>query len=121
MLVTYWVPTEALVGRTAPVRLLLSVLLVGGPIFFASVCFALRFRARPAADIAFGWNLLGAVAGGLVEFFSMSLGLKALTLIAVVAYLTAFLIRSRTSGAEVTVAEAPSQRSAQLPLFAEVS
>ena len=90
-----------MVGRSAPVRLVLSVLLVGGPIFFASVCFALRFQVRPAADIAFGWNLLGAVAGGLMEFFSMSLGIKALTLIAVVAYLSAFLIHSRTSGSQV--------------------
>ena len=98
---TYLVPTEALVGRSTAVRLLLSVLMVGGPIFFASVCFALRFRVRPAADIAFGWNLLGAVAGGLLEFFSMSLGLKALTLIAILAYLSAFLVRLRTSGPRV--------------------
>jgi hypothetical protein len=71
---TYSVPTEALVGCSTAIRLMLSVLMVGGPIFFASVCFALRFRVRPAADIAFGWNLLGAVAGGLLEFLSMSLG-----------------------------------------------
>ena len=115
---TYIVPTEALVGRSTAVRLLLSVLMVGGPIFFASVCFALRFRVRPAADIAFGWNLLGAVAGGLLEFFSMSLGLKALTLIAIVAYLSAFLIRSRASGPQV--AEVPEGRSAPPLLFAEV-
>ena len=119
LFVTYLVPTGALVGRTTPVRLLLSVLLVGGPIFFASVCFALRFRVRPAADIAFGWNLLGAVAGGLLEFFSMSLGLKALTLIAIAAYLTAFLVRSRTSGPRV--AEASEHRDAQPRLLAEVS
>ena len=110
---TYLVPTEALVGRSTAVRLMLSVLMVGGPIFFASVCFALRFRVRPAADIAFGWNLLGAVAGGLLEFFSMSLGLKALTLIAIVAYLGAFLNRSRSSGPQVT--EAPVHRDAQPP------
>jgi hypothetical protein len=118
LLATYLVPTEALVGRSAAVRLLLSVLMVGGPIFFASVCFALRFRERPAADIAFGWNLLGAVAGGLLEFLSMSLGLKALTLIAVLAYLSAFLIRSRSSGPPV--AEAPVQRDAQPRPLAEV-
>ena len=118
---TYLIPTEALVGRSTAARLMLSVLMVGGPIFFASVCFALRFRVRPAADIAFGWNLLGAVAGGLLEFFSMSLGIKALTLIAIVAYLCAFLNRSRSSGPQV--AEAPVHRDAQPPqprLLAEV-
>ena len=116
---TYLVPTEALVGRSTAVRLLLSVLMVGGPIFFASVCFALRFRVRPAADIAFGWNLLGAVAGGLLEFFSMSLGLKALTLIAILAYLSAFLVRLRTSGPRV--AEAPVRGDAQARVLAEVA
>ena len=115
---TYLVPTEALVGRSTAVRLLLSVLMVGGPIFFASVCFALRFRVRPAANIAFGWNLLGAVVGGLLEFFSMSLGLKALTLIAILAYLSAFLVRSRTANPQV--AKAPAHGDTQPGLFAEV-
>ena len=105
LFVTYLILTGALVGHTTPVRLSLSVLLVGGPIFFASVCFALRFRVRLAADIAFGWNLLGAVAGGLLELFSMSLGLEALTLIAIVAYLTAFLVRWRTSVPQAAEAE----------------
>ena len=116
---TYLVPTEALVGRSTVVRLMLSVLMVGGPIFFASVCFALRFRVRPAADIAFGWNLLGAVAGGLLEFFSMWVGLKALTLIAIVAYLSAFLIRSRTAASRV--AEAPIRGGPEPLPVAEVS
>ena len=115
---TYLVPTEALVGRSTAVRLMLSVLMVGGPIFFASVCFALRFRVRPAADIAFGWNLLGAVAGGLLEFLSMSLGLKALTLIAIGAYLSAFLIRSRTAAAQV--GEAPVRGGPEPRLVTEV-
>jgi len=115
---TYLVPTEALVGRSTAVRLMLSVRMVGGPIFFASVCFARRFQERPAADIAFGWNLLGAVARGLLEFFSMPLGLKALTLIAILAYLSAFLVRSRT--ADPQVVKAPVHGDTQLRLFAEV-
>ena len=60
LIASYLVPTEALVGRSAVVRLMLSVLMVGGPIFFASVCFALCFRVRPETDIAFGWNPLGS-------------------------------------------------------------
>jgi hypothetical protein len=71
------------------------VLLVGTPVLFASFCFAERFKARPAADLAFGWNLLGAVLGGLTEFFSMTLGFRALTLVAVAAYLGALLIGQR--------------------------
>jgi len=103
LLVTYLVPVGALIERGTALRLLLSVAYVGTPVFFASICFAHRFKTRAHADLAFGWNLLGAVVGGLTEFLSMSVGLKALSLIAVVAYLVAFLLYeregSRDSGA----------------------
>jgi spermidine synthase len=95
LLVVYLIPGEALLGRTIVPRLGLSVLLIGTPIFFAAVCFALRFASREVVSVAFGWNLLGAVAGGLLEFFSMSVGLKALLLFAVTAYLLAFLAKAR--------------------------
>jgi hypothetical protein len=49
----------------------------------------------------------------------MSLGLKALTLIAILAYLSAFLIRSRSLAPRV--AEAPVVREAQPGLLAEVT
>jgi hypothetical protein len=96
LLVTYAVPLHALLQTDPAARLALSVLYVGVPILFASLCFASRFKARPAADVAFGWNLLGAVVGGLAEFFSMSLGFRAMTLVAVAAYLIAFAIGTRS-------------------------
>jgi hypothetical protein len=91
----YLAPLELAVGRSVATRLGISTLVVGLPVFFASVCFATRFKAREAVDVAFGWNLLGAVVGGLLEFFSMSLGLGALLLLAAVAYLGAFLLAER--------------------------
>ena len=75
----------------------LSALLVGGPIFFASLCFALIFRQRQDARLAFGWNLLGAVAGGLLETLSMVVGLRLLLLLALGPYLLAALIRRRAT------------------------
>ena len=39
--------------------------------------------------------MLGAVCGGLLEFSSMMIGIKAATLLAAVAYLVAFLIQQR--------------------------
>jgi hypothetical protein len=95
LLVVYALPTGLLLRTSPAMRLALSVLYVGAPVLFASLCFAVRFRAREAADIAFGWNLLGAVLGGLAEFFSMSVGFRALTLMALSAYLLAFLAGSR--------------------------
>ena len=56
---------------------------------FAAACFAERFRVRESVDVAFGWNLLGAVAGGLIEFFSMLVGIHAMALVALLAYAVA--------------------------------
>lgn len=101
LLASYAIPTGLLANLDAASRLGLSVLFVGLPILFASACFALIFRTRPQPGIAFGWNLIGAVCGGLLEFSSMATGLKSLTLVALAFYLAAFLIRWRTSTSEL--------------------
>ena len=91
LLVTWATPTSALLRIDWAVKVAFSLLFVGLPAFFASLCFAALFRGRPDSTIAFGWNLLGAVAGGLLELGAMALGFKALHLVALVAYLLAFL------------------------------
>jgi hypothetical protein len=48
---------------------------------------------------AFGWNLLGAMAGGLLETTSMAFGLKALALVALLAYLLAWAWHARARAA----------------------
>ncbi len=95
LVAVYALPLHVLLSTSPVVRLGLSVLFVGTPVFFASLCFAARFKARPAADLAFGWNLLGAVLGGLAEFLSMAVGFRALTGLAIAAYLGAFLLARR--------------------------
>ncbi len=93
LLATYLIDTGTLLTSSWTARLVMSVLFVGAPIFFASACFALRFKVRESPGLAFGWNLLGAVVGGLLEFLSMALGLKTLLLLALVAYLGVALLR----------------------------
>jgi len=97
LLAAWFVPVELIVGRALTIRLIASVLYVGIPIGFASICFALIFKKRKRPDVAFGWNMLGAVAGGLLEFASMAVGIKAMTLVALAAYLLAFLRRQRAA------------------------
>lgn len=99
LLAVYAIPLQALAQGDAALRLLLSAVYVGTPVFFAALCFADRFRVRESANVAFGWNLLGAVFGGLLEFLSMSLGFSALTLVAVVAYMGAFLLGAKAEEA----------------------
>lgn len=108
LLVAYVVPVHTMLRMDGAARLGLSFAFVGTPIFFAAACFALIFREREAADVAFGWNLLGAVAGGLVEFVSMTTGIRALYLLVLAAYLGATLLRLRAHASvpSVEVAEA---------------
>ena len=95
-LLTAWsVPVDALLGLGTAGRLGASVALVGAPIFFASICFALLFKERDDAGRAFGWNLLGAVFGGLLEFVSMIVGFRGLLLVALAVYLAAVLLSRR--------------------------
>jgi len=97
LLVAYVFPTQLLVNIHSAARLGLSLLFVGTPVFFASVCFAILFGQRAEAGVAFGWNLLGAVAGGLLEFLSMFTGLKDLLLLALAAYLIAAFLHLRST------------------------
>jgi spermidine synthase len=95
LVVAWALPPGLLLTPSIPLKLLFTVLYVGVPVFLASCCFALRFRTREDAGTAFGWNLLGAVFGGLAEFASMALGFRALFLVALIVYLIAFLIAGR--------------------------
>ena len=115
---TYFIPTHVLVGRGLPVRLALSVIYIGLPVLFASLCFAVLFRERERAEVAFGWNMLGAVAGGLLEFSSMAIGLKAMTLLAILAYLLAMLARARLSPSRLAIRERALREAASVPASA---
>jgi uncharacterized membrane protein len=95
LLINYLTPVHTILSASIVTKLLLSLAFVGLPIFFASTCFALQFRDEPAADVAFGWNVIGAVAGGLIELTSMVIGLKLLSIVALGAYLIAFAMRRR--------------------------
>ncbi len=95
LLAAWAAPTHLLLQSGAVMRLGVSLLFVGTPIFFAASCFATIFRKRQAAATAFGWNLLGAVVGGLLEMLSMETGFKTLLLLALAAYLLALALRSR--------------------------
>lgn len=102
-LVLNWLaPYQAVAGASVGLRLAFSMLFVGLPIFFAATSFAVIFSSREELDVAFGWNLLGAVVGGVLEFMSMATGFRVLALVALLMYLTAYAIFRRSTRIEVT-------------------
>ena len=108
LLASYALPAHLLVTTAVLPRLAMSVLFVGTPIFFASILFASLFEERGSSAVAFGWNLLGAVGGGLLEFASMSVGIRTLHLFALAAYLCVALLRRRAVGSVASAGVAAS-------------
>lgn len=84
--VCYLLPLDALFFRSFLLRATLSTLVLCSPVFFAGIVFIRRFAAAGFAAGAIGSNLLGSLAGGILESLSLWLGLKALLLLAILLY-----------------------------------
>lgn len=90
------VPLDYFLGMDRTVQILLSCLLVFGPIGFAGVIFAVSFSRTAQPDLAFAANIAGAMLGGLAEYTSMLVGFQYLVLVALGLYALS-VIRWRTS------------------------
>jgi SAM-dependent methyltransferase len=91
LLLTVFVPLDALLGLSRVEQILLSSALVAAPIFFAGIVFATRFAKVKEPDRAFGANIAGAMLGGLAEYSSMRLGFQYVGFVAIGFYLLALL------------------------------
>lgn len=80
----------------AALRVLLGAALVSLPMLASGVVFSTSLARVGSADRALASNLLGAVAGGLLEYLSMILGFRLLVAVAAVAYGVAFLAWQRS-------------------------
>ena len=89
------VPLGALGTLDPLLRAALGGLLLALPLLFAGVVFATLFARTPAPSHAFGSNLLGALAGGLLEYAAMITGFRALGLIALALYAASWLALRR--------------------------
>jgi SAM-dependent methyltransferase len=86
----YLTPLGALNIESLPIKIILASAYIGIPVGLASVIFALNFRtAGEQAVPCLGSNMIGAVFGGIAEYFSMVWGLKSLHLLAAGFYLAA--------------------------------
>jgi hypothetical protein len=97
--IAYLVPTDVLLAVPAAAQWLVGAGLVALPIFFAALIFGLLIRDHADPTRALGVNLLGAIVGGLLEYAAMAIGIKALYLVAAVAYLATYLAVRRLSEA----------------------
>ncbi len=97
LLVAYAIPASDLLWLGTFGQWALAGLLVAAPLFFASMIFSFLFANRTDTTRALAWNLLGAIAGGILEYASMAVGIKGLYVIGALLYATAWAISQRRS------------------------
>jgi hypothetical protein len=121
LLLDYLVPLDALTGQDVAVRALLGSLLTVLPILFAGVIFATLFASAASPAHAFGSNVLGALAGGMLEYLSMAFGFKALGIVVLALYLASWLAlrrRRRPAAAGASALDAPAPPTRPAPVEA---
>lgn len=109
ILVNFFFPTEILFGIPAYARVLAACLLIGAPVFFAGTCFSTLFSRQKSTGYALGINLIGAMAGGLLEYFSMLTGMKSIWLLILVVYLLSCLASHKKSATPSAAPADPSE------------
>jgi hypothetical protein len=97
LVASYLIPAQSLLGIPVAVQWLVGGIKVALPLFFASIIFALVFKTRKHAALALGYNVIGAVFGGVLEYSSMALGTKSLYLLSLIMYLGAYYFYTRES------------------------
>lgn len=93
--VAFALPPESLLIDPPWVRYLLAGVVAFAPVFLANLVFTYSFRDTRTADMAFASNLLGAMAGGALEYVALLSGYQALLLIVAALYLLAWLFANR--------------------------
>jgi SAM-dependent methyltransferase len=91
ILVSYFVPVSSLLDFPIVGQWVLGGIQVALPLYFSSLIFATIFKTRQQATLALGYNLIGSIMGGLLEYSSMAWGTKSLYLTALVMYFLAYV------------------------------
>jgi SAM-dependent methyltransferase len=99
--VAWFVPPNLLLHLEFAPRVTAAVAVAFAPVFLANLVFAQRFRNVRDSTAAFGANLLGAMAGGLVEYAALVTGYQVLMFFVAGLYGAAWWLRPRIEGLEL--------------------
>jgi hypothetical protein len=92
LLFNYQFSFHGLLGLPYEARLIAAAVQVSLPLFFAGIIFATHFRDVREPSVALGANLVGAMAGGLLEYSSLVVGQQALYLAALAFYICSLAV-----------------------------
>lgn len=86
LILNFYFPFSLLNQYEWGLRLSISGLIIGLPIFFAALIFAKAFASVRSPSISLASNLLGGLVGGLLEYLDMWVGLQWLNILALGLY-----------------------------------
>jgi hypothetical protein len=86
----------------------IAVVVFSVPVMFAGILFSSEFKVAESPSAALGANMLGAVAGGLLENLSLLFGMHALLLVAIAVYsVTGFALWRRAVKGQTVAGKQP--------------
>ena len=85
LMFAYWFPFDRITASST-VAGIVAICIFSIPVVFAGMLFSSAFKDAPSPSAALNANVLGSVTGGLLENLSLTFGLRALLLIAIVLY-----------------------------------
>jgi spermidine synthase len=94
-MLAYFVPLHTLLFQSLSLRITVAILCLCLPVFFAGMVFVRSFSDLRFSGAALGWNLFGAVLGGMLETSSQATGIRALVLMSVGLYVGSWIARNR--------------------------
>lgn len=108
LVAVFLVPPERLLFDPPVLRYVAASGLAFLPVFFANLVFTASFRDTRSADMAFASNVLGAVAGGCLEYLALIVGYRDLAILIAGLYgLALVFARLRLFGDRDLVARQP--------------
>lgn len=93
--IAFFFPASILLDLPLLPRFIAAVALAFTPIFTANLVFTQRFKATESSTAAFGANLLGSIAGGVLEYMALVTGYRMLVVVVAILYGLAFLLGRR--------------------------
>jgi hypothetical protein len=100
-MLAYFIPLRVLLFESLLLRCTVATLLLCLPVLFAGMVFIRSFADAQFSGVALGWNLIGAVLGGMLETVSQATGLRALVLMAVGIYVGSWVALRKAKKTEL--------------------
>ncbi len=102
LVVAWAVPQSSLLALSPVPRFFAAVTIAFAPIYLANLVFSQRFADVGSSSVAFAANLLGALAGGALEYLSLVTGYRFLLVLVAAFYALAFVAYWTNTAARTT-------------------